>query len=169
MENKSQLLAMLREELSRWEKVVGRLSQAQVLVPLTPSTFSVKDTLAHLMAWQQVSIARLDAAHLGKEPVFPDWTGGSNPDDAQADVLNAWIQEAHRHQSWTRVHQSWRDGFFSFLELAEQISGADFADPRKHPWLSGYPLLSVLQGSYEHHHIDHLEPLLQWLRENGVR
>jgi hypothetical protein len=27
----------------------------------------------------------------------------------------------------------------------------------------------ILTASYEHHHIEHYEPLLEWLREHGVK
>jgi hypothetical protein len=40
-------------------------------------------------------------------------------------------------------------------------------DIEKYPWLKGFALFDVLQGSYEHHHIDHLEPLLAWLSQHG--
>jgi hypothetical protein len=65
------------------------------------------------------------------------------------------------------VHQDWRDGFLRFLELGEMIAEKDLLDPEKYPWMKGYSLFVVLQGSYEHHHIDHLEPLLAWLRQYG--
>jgi hypothetical protein len=33
--------------------------------------------------------------------------------------------------------------------------------------MKGQPLSLVLWGSYEHHHEDHLEPVLVWLRQHG--
>lgn len=166
MNDKAQMLRMLSEEFNRWEELLASLSEEQINVSLTPSIFSIKDTLAHLRAWQQISIARLEAAQLNKEPVLPDWAAGFDPDEEDADPLNARIYETFRQQPWSRVYQDWRDGFLRFLELAEQIPENDFLDEEKYPWMKGYSLLSVLQGSYEHHHIDHLEPLLAWLRDN---
>jgi hypothetical protein len=167
METKKQIILKLREEFNRWEELIAGLNEGQINLPLTPSTFSIKDTLAHLMAWQQVSIGRLTAARLGKEPVFPEWAVGIDPDTEEADPINARIYELYRQQSWARVHQDWREGFIRFLKLSEDIPENDFADAKKYAWLNGYPLLAVLEGSFEHHHNDHLEPLLAWLREHG--
>jgi len=167
MNDKEQILRMLKEEFNRWEELLAGLSKEQINVPLTPSIFSIKDTLAHLRAWQQVSIARLEAAQLDQEPVFPDWSAGLDPDAGEVDPLNARIYEIYHQQPWSRVHQDWRDGFLRFLELGEEFSESDLLDTEKYPWLNGYALLAVLQGSYEHHHIDHLEPLLAWLHQHG--
>jgi hypothetical protein len=65
------------------------------------------------------------------------------------------------------VHQVWRDGFLRLLELAAAIPEQDLLDTKKYPWLKGYALFDVLKGSYEHHHIDHLEPLQAWLQQGG--
>jgi hypothetical protein len=46
------------------------------------------------------------------------------------------------------------------LDLAESISDNDRVEFGKYPWLKAYPLIAVLQGSYEHLHVDHLKPLL---------
>jgi len=168
MENKKQIITMLREEFSRWEELLVCLSEEQINVPLTPSTFSIKDTLAHLRAWQQVSIARLEAAQLNKEPVFPTWSAGLDPESEEAEPFNARIYEIYHQESWSRVHQDWRDGFHRFLKLAQEIPENDILDTKKYSWLKGYDLFAVLQGSYEHHHIDHFEPLLDWLRQHGT-
>jgi hypothetical protein len=166
--DRSPVIDRLREEFGEWETLLSGLSEKQFHITLAPSTFSIKDTLAHLRAWQQVSIARLEAARLNFEPAYPDWSEGFNPDTQDVEILNARIYQANSQKSWSLVHQEWSDGFVEFLELAGQIPEDDIADTEKYPWLEGYTLLDVLQGSYDHHHIDHLEPLLHWLRMNGI-
>ena len=117
------------------------------------------------MAWQTRSIARLEAALANKEPDFPRWPVQPLPDPGDnSDEINAWIYQTYREEPWSVVHQSWRTGFLRFLELAQAIPEKDLLDPKRFPWMQGQPLLAVLQGSYEHHHIDHLEPLLALLR-----
>jgi hypothetical protein len=168
MDEKQQMLARLREEFDRWEEVVAGLSEEQITTPHLPANLAIKDVLAHLMAWQQVSIARLEAAQQNKVPHFPKWLEGSDPEsEAELDQFNARIYGIHHPQSWSRVYQEWREGFLRFLKLAEEIPERDLLDTEKYPWLKGYALLAVLQGSYAHHHVDHLEPLLAWLRRHG--
>jgi hypothetical protein len=168
MSDKQQALALLKKEFRCWQDLLSTLSEAQITAPDLPANLSIKDVVAHLMAWQQVSIARLEAARLGTEPVFPDWLASEDPESEEhRDAFNARIYALYHQQPWPWVYQAWRDGFGTFLRLAEQIPEQDFLDAAKYPWLKGYPLLAVLQGSYEHHHDDHLEPLLAWLRQRG--
>ena len=168
MNDKQQILTTLREEFNRWEELLASLSEVQITAPHLPSNWSIKDVIAHLRAWQQVSIARLEAAQLNKEPVFPNWLSGLDPESEEdRDQFNARIYETYHNKSWSRVHPDWRDGFLRFLELGEAIPENDLLDAERYPWLKGYSLFAVLQGSYEHHHEDHLEPLLDWIRQHG--
>lgn len=166
MKDKTQIIRLLREEFNLWEELLSSLSEEQITTPYLSSDLSIKDVIAHLRAWQQVSIARLEAAQLNKEPVFPDWLTGLDPEsERDLDQFNSRIYEIYQEQSWSRVHQDWRDGFLRFLKLGEEIPEHDLYDTEKYPWLKGHPLFAVLQGSYEHHHDDHLEPLLAWIRQ----
>jgi hypothetical protein len=172
MNSKAESIRMLRDEIERWEESSVGLNEEQLNLSLIPSTFSIKDTLAHLRAWQQNSITRLEAALFNREPSFPDWLGGLDPFKAESednrDKCNETIFQEYHGQPWSSVHQVWRKGFLRFLEVAEQTPEGDYVKPQKYVWLKGYPLLAVLQGSYEHHHIEHLEPLQAWLREYGM-
>ncbi len=169
MNDKKQMIAMLKEEFNRWEELLAGMSEEQITDPHLPSNLSIKDVIAHLRAWQQVSVARLEAALLNREPEFPKWLAGLHPEsEDNRDKYNDWIYQAYRDQPWSSVHRVWREGFLRFLELAEAIPEKDLSDAGRYPWLEGYPLFAVLQGSYEHHHVDHLEPLLVWLRQHGT-
>ncbi len=168
MKDKKRILTMLREEFDRWEELLASLSEEQITAPQLPSSLSVNNVIAHLRAWQQVSIARLEAAQHNKEPVFPNWLAGLDPEsEGDRDQFNARIYETYHQQPWSRVHQEWRDGFLRFLELGEAIPEENLLDTEQYPWLKGYSLFAVLQGSYEHHHDDHLESLLGWIRQHG--
>lgn len=165
METKREILLELRWEFDRWEDLLAELNEAQLIARSLPSSWSVKDTLAHLWAWQQRSIARLAAARQNSEPEFPHWPEGLHPDsdDEPPDKINAWIYETNKDRTWEDVHRAWRSGFLRFLELGEAIPEPDLLEAGKYPWMEGYPVALVLTASYEHHHIDHLEPLLAWL------
>ena len=168
MNSKLEILAMLQEEFDRWEEVLNNLSAEQITAPNFISNWSIKDTLAHLMAWQTRSIARLEAARMKKDPEFPRWPVEPEPDPGDnSDEINAWIYETYHDQPWSSIHPAWSAGFQRFLELGQVIPEKDLLDPKRYAWMEGQPLLVVLQSSYEHHHIDHLQPLLALLRQNG--
>jgi hypothetical protein len=167
MRKKQSIISQLTEVFQRWEALLAGLSAAQIAAPQLPAGLSIKDVIGHLHAWQQVSIARMEAAQGNQEPIMPDWLTGLDPESEEdLEQFNATIYATYQHQPWAQVHEAWRAGFLRFLKLAEETAEADLTDRAKYPWLKGYALVDVLQGSYEHHHEDHLEPVLAWLREH---
>lgn len=168
MNDKQQILAVLREEFKRWEELLAGLSEAQITTRRLPADLSIKDVMAHLHVWQQVSIARLEAALANRPPQFPECPPEFDLDtENNVDGINAWIYETYRDRPWASVYREWREGFLRFLEVGEAIPETDLLDEGHYPWMHGYPLASTLLNSYAHHHEDHLEPLLAWLQEYG--
>lgn len=167
MDMKQHILAALRELLQRWEDLLASIDEEKITAPLLPSPWSIKNIIAHLMVWQQRTIARVAAADEDREPELPVWIPGLDPDtEGGADLVNAWIYEKYRDQAWPEVRQNWKDGFQRFLELAERISERDLLDGGRYPWLNGFSLALILLASYDHHQ-EHYENLLAWLREHG--
>ena len=169
MSDKAQILTMLREEFNRWEELLTGISEAQITAANLMANLSIKDIVAHLTAWQQISVARMEAARQHREPEFPKWPPELGPifeDDV--DQINAWIYETYHEQPWSAVHREWRERFLHFLALGEAISEKDLVEVGKYPWLKEHPLAAVLLGSYEHH-AEHLEPLLGLLGPSGTR
>ena len=160
MNDKQQILAALRGEFDRWEELLTGMSEEQITAPYAahkPYNLSLKDVIAHLRAWQQRSVARLEAALLDKQPVFPRWPAEFDPDsEADVELINAWIYANSRDQPWSSVYRDWRAGFLRLLELGEAIPEKDLLDPGRYPWLGGYPLSFILVASGEHHR-EHLE------------
>jgi hypothetical protein len=165
--DKQHILTNLRDEFNRWEELLASLSAEQITAAQLSDNWSIKDVVAHLRAWQQRSIARLEAALRSKEPEYPAWPAQFDPEaEGQPHDLNAWLYATYQDQPWSSVRQDWRQGFLRFLELAEAIPEQDLLDAGKYAWLEGYALFAVLQGSYEHHreHAEYLEPVIARLR-----
>jgi hypothetical protein len=60
--DKQELIRIFEKEFQAWERLLADLSTAHITSPSPPDGLSVKDTMAHLGAWQQRTIALLDAA-----------------------------------------------------------------------------------------------------------
>lgn len=73
-----------------------------------------------------------------------------------------------REQPWPSVYQVWHAGFQRLLELAEATPEQPLFDTKKYPWLNGYALVDVLQGTYGHHE-EHRDALLAWLQEQDSK
>src|SRR5512143_2364958 len=95
------MLTALMEQFNRWEELMAGLSEAQMQTRLEPSEWTPKDVMAHLMAWQKRSIARLQAAQANREPEFPQWVPGVEPDIAgDPELTNDWIYKTYRDVLW---------------------------------------------------------------------
>ena len=158
MNDKPSTIAALRDEFARWQAFLSGLSEAQATIS-QPDGLSIRDVAGHLHAWQQLSNARLEAGRRGGEPVYPTWCAGLFPDDEEhLEQFNATIHETYTRQPWPNVYEAWRDGFRRLLALGEALPETDLTDAAKYPWLRGYALIDVLQGTLEHH-VEHREGL----------
>jgi len=165
MNMKDHILAALREQFNQWEELLTGMSSEQLSTPHLPSKLSTKDIVAHVYAWQKISLVRMEAAESNREPEFPKAPAGFDLEtENDVDGINAWFYETYRDQPWSTIHQHWRAGFLRLLELGEGIVERELLDSSRYPWLKGHPLAFVLIASYDHHQ-EHLDGLHAWLRE----
>jgi hypothetical protein len=164
MNNKKQSLEMLRDIFRRWEELLAGMSEEQITDPQQSSALSIKDEIAHLWAWQQRSVARIEAVLNHSEPQYPEWPGTPDPDTGDVDQVNAWIYETNRNKPWPNVYEDWREQFQRLLGLVEEVPEKGLLAPARYVWMEGYPLSATLEGTYEHHE-EHLDALAAWLAE----
>ena len=166
MNMKQHILAGMRDEVDQWEDLLASLTPEQLAAPLLPSHWSVKDVMAHLWAWQQRSIARIEAALNNHLPEFPAWGEGIDPEEEDStDRVNERLYQIYRDQPWPQVYSTWKEDFQHLLSLSEQVSERDLLDASKYPWLKGYALALILLASYDHHQ-EHYEKLSTWLADH---
>jgi len=167
MNMKEHILAALREQFDRWEELLASLSEEQLITPHFDYDWSIKDVMAHLWAWQQVSIARMEGGLRDQEPEYPQWilNLGANWEE-DADQVNALIFDTNHAKPWSEIYQNWKNGFLRFLEVGHEIAERDLLDGDRYAWLNGYSLAFILVASYDHHQ-EHIEKLTDWLRLHG--
>ena len=166
MDDKQQILDNLKDEFKHWEALLSGLSEEQITARQLPSDLSIKDVLAHLWAWQQRSIARMEAAVNNTQPTYPQWPEGLNPgSEEDVDAINAWIHETNLNKPWSSVYRDWREGFLRFIGLTEALSESHLFEAGRYPWLGKHSLSEVAEGTYEHHQEEHYKPLVIWLNQ----
>jgi hypothetical protein len=163
--DKRALIAMHQSEFETWERLLAGLSPAQITNPSLPDGLSVKDTMAHLTAWQARTIARLEAALQGHAPHFPPWPVDLADEESQAavDQANGWILETQRDRPWPEVHQAWRKGYLHFLDLLREIPEMEVRPDGKMAWVAEYQLLADQTDTYDYHHAEHRVLLEAWI------
>lgn len=161
MRDKAALLDSLHEELGRWEAFLATVD-AQTATAVPPGRDrSLKDDLAHLYAWQGITLARLEAAAAGGEPDFGAWPEGLSPNDEEdLEPVNAWIYARYRERPWAEVYAAWHGRYLAVLEAAAALPAEALFGQDRYPWLAGYALSDVLAGTWEHHqeHFEDLRP-----------
>ena len=101
----------------------------------------------------------MEGALNNKTPNLDWWPDEFDPEsETDLEKINEWIYEINMKKSWSNVYKDWKEGFSHLISLAEKINENDLLNPDKYSWLKGYPLIAVLQGSYNHH-AEHLEKL----------
>ena len=167
MNDKGQILVKLEKVLNSWEELLAGLSESQIVAQELPDSWSVKDVIAHLWAWQQASVANAEAALQDRHPDYPEWWEIFGPDpNEDVDRTNAWFYKTYRDKPWPDVYTDWRSQFLRYLDLLEEIPEKDLLEVGRYEWMGDYPLSASPLGSLDHHE-EHLETLSAWLREHG--
>jgi hypothetical protein len=161
--SKKELIAMMKDVFEGWEAELAKHAVDWITTPgHVEKDRSVKDIVAHLTGWQQVSVARLEAALKDKDPHYPRWSPELDVvHETNNDAVNAWIFGAYTAKSWEEVHDEWRDRFHYVLQLSEAIPEEKWFVPGVPAWLGEYKLSAILEGSHEHHQ-EHLDELKAW-------
>lgn len=163
MNMKDHILSALREQFENWEALLAAIREDEIIASRFDFDWSIKDVVAHLWAWQQISIARVEADVLHREPEYPKWiVNNVEKWEENADRVNAVTFETQHNKLWSEIYQNWKDGFLQLLEVGNKISERDLLDGDRYPWLNGYSLAFILVASYEHHQ-EHFEKLVDWL------
>jgi hypothetical protein len=152
MNMKDHILIALKEEFDKWETLLSGLSEEEIIRSRFDLGWSIKDMVAHLWAWQQISIARMEGGLQDREPDYPKWIVESIENwEEDSDRVNALTFEKYHAKPWSEIYRNWRNGFLRFLELGNQISERDLLDGDRYRWLNGYSLAFILVASYDHH------------------
>ena len=148
-------MAELRERIdssyAALERTIGQLSQAQLSAPIDGS-WSTKDLLAHIAAWQQVMLQ----FHIGRKP-FEQVTRLSNVPDGSTpvDQINEAFYERDRNLALADVLQAFRGGHQQLMATLDSMSEADLFKPYtpagRGPDSTGQLIDWIIGDSYDHY------------------
>lgn len=169
MNMKEHILAAMREQFERWEELLASLGEEQITAPRFDLDWSIKDVMAHLWAWQQISVARVEAGVLNTEPEFPKWIVESSEDwEENADRTNAATFERCHNKPWSEIHRIWSDGYSRLLEAGDKIPEPNLLASGLYPWLGPYSLAFILVASYDHHQ-EHFDKLAARMAKHNIK
>lgn len=160
---KPELLDVIRRERGRWEKLVGEVGVARMTESGATGDWSFKDVVAHLTAWRDVEIARLEAASCGGSPAPPPW-----PKNDDIDQINAWIDAQNRERSLGDILRESNASFARLEAAVRAIPEPDLFAPGRFPWMGGKSIgPAVVHDALAHFAEEHEAALRAWLARSS--
>ena len=156
--SKSELLETVRSEYTHLSNLLTQFNQNQMVQPGVEETWSIKDIVGHITAWEQRLIHWVQEALAGDTPqVATSW-----------DQVHQWNEESYqekREMPLAHILADFHASHQEALTLISSIPEADLINPHRFPWLKGRPLWQMVSGDTREHYKEHREAITQWLRE----
>ena len=133
---KAELLgAMELEHRLLWE-AVARVDARRRELPGACGAWSVKDVLAHLVAWKRMLLGWYGAGRRGEAVRTPaeDLNWRETPE------LNRRIYEAWRERSWEDVVVAFDEAWRELLALAREMPEEELFRKGLYGWMRGWPM-----------------------------
>ena len=151
--DKAELLERIRSARAELERVVSGLSEEQMTAPGPDGSWSVKDHLAHVVAWEQITLAAIRGER-GYEVVGMDEASSRGMD---VDALNAVIYERNRDRPLPEVLADYER---SHQQLLSTLEGLDDADLSRPCWPDEEsPLVERIAWDTYEHYPEHAEAI----------
>jgi hypothetical protein len=145
---KAQLLAESQREHEALEQFIAALTPEEIRQGDRIGAWSVKDTLAHLTAWEQMMLGWYSTGMRGETPVMPAAGYKWN----QLVALNQAIYEQHGDQPLAEVLESFRSSYREAIALVESLSDEELFTPGFFAWTRPKALASfVIPNMCEHY------------------
>ncbi len=115
-------------------------------------TWTRRDVLAHLEAWERRTVSLLETLRRG-------WDPGGSDDSSSWDVMNERFFEENRHRSLDDVRRGEADAYEALVRLVEESPDEDLFEPDRFAWTNGRPFAGWILGNTSEHYAEHMDQL----------
>jgi hypothetical protein len=156
--NKTELLAKVSQSRAEFDALMTQFSDEQMLQPLLPGGWTVKDALAHIDWWARRGYIVISAVIDGLEPEY-------SLDESDVDNVNRNTYEMNRLRPLADVRRDEAESYHTLLTLVESLPDDDLNDPSKFAWTKGKPLGVVVEWNTFAHYDEHMPDLRKALKQ----
>lgn len=158
---KNELLAIVDREKAYWDSLIDGVPFDQMTNVPIEADWTFRDVTAHLLAWREWGLARLDAIARNQPLPKPPYPAAFGDD---VDQINAWFHEQYRNRSAEDVTSAFSAAFDRLKDALSRFSEADLADPDKFPYLEGNSLGQLIADGrfFDHIHDEHGPAIEIW-------
>jgi len=163
---KAPLLEEIARERAALDDAVYALPPRQMTrAGVTPGGWSVKDILAHLVAWQQLNLEWYAAGRRGETPAMPA------PGYTLRDLprFNQMLYRKHRRRSLRAILSDYVTYHQRVLALITSLSDRELVTLRRYTWLGpSWALSDYLRASTAAHYLWARKRIRRWMRAEGL-
>src|SRR2546425_2761634 len=128
--NQVTLLEKINCGYAAFQTLLAVLGEAQMTTAGVNGSWSIKDVLTHLTAWQRAMVDRLHAAVRSEKPALTDLT------DEEIDRLNEQFYQEGKSRPLAEVQTDFRTTFLQIVEVVQALPWEDLADAHRFAWLN---------------------------------
>ena len=162
--SKAQLLKDIHTERRRLEKTLATLSAAEMVLAGVVGTWSVKDVLAHLAAWERLFLDWYQAGLQSSAPATLPVGMGKRAIDA----LNQEIYTQNQGRSLEEILAEFQASYRQILAVIEAIPEGDMFSRERFNWTGRLVLADYIAGNTCSHYAWAMSQISKWVkRETG--
>lgn len=155
--NKQGILQEITTARDEFLQAISGLTPEQMRIPGAVGYWSVKDVLAHIVAWESEMVTALNQIQLGRVPKI-----------IYIDDIDEWNEEQY-HINASRSLEAIMEDFSGvhkmLIRMLEDFDEQALTDNRRYTWMEGEPLFYLLEENVYLHQREHAEEIREWRRE----
>jgi hypothetical protein len=145
----------LKTERARFDRQLSQMTEAELTARSAPEAWSIKDSLAHLVHWEQYMLERVRRAVDQGEA--PQRMADEEEKRLIENAENAEVFEDNKDRPLADILHAMRRSYEQIVAQVEALPESDLIDPRRFAWLNGDPLWKYIANeSYAEHYHEHL-------------
>jgi len=149
-EDKADLLDVIRRERQNLDSLIDSLTQDQKCTLGVEASWSVKDLMAHIAAWERLALDRIHAALTGEPIKIPIIEGDNFVDD-----FNGEVYSRNRYEPLESVEEEYKGSYADFLVQIENL-GWDFIQAvLPFEWAGDLTALVLISSNSHWHYKEH--------------
>jgi hypothetical protein len=148
--SKAKLLDAIRVHHQKLEEVMAGVPEDAALKPRTVGEWSVKDTIAHVTAWEKYLLKWYQDGAADKKFKLPDWRVKGTLRD-----INQKIFEANLNRSLDDVMADFKATYQKILATIGSIPEEDIFARGRYAWTGERTLYNYIQANTVRHYSDH--------------
>ena len=160
--SKDQLLNDIHTERGRLEKNLAVLSAEELIQPGVTGTWSVKDILAHVVAWERLFLNWYSTGVQGRTPDITP-VGLSQK---SIDALNQQIYEKNRWRSLDDILAEFQTSYQEIVTVIEAIPEEDLFVHGRFTWTGKLTLADYIAGNTCNHYAWAKSQIRKWAKRD---